>query len=159
MFRKPYAPLFLVVIALASCRSGEERAAAEQVERQAQLRTARADSVQMAEAAYDPTVFDTITWESSDARFERGRVVWMFSCRKCHGQEGLGDGETAIEHELAMPEILAVDWKYAGNIPDIRHRVYVGHETEMPSWGLYGLKYRDVDAVADYIERGLRGGG
>ena len=36
---------------------------------------------------------------------------------------------------------------------------YVGHETEMPSWGLYGLKYRDVDAMADYIERGLRGRG
>jgi len=58
--------------------------------------------------------------------------------------------------ELTMPMITAADWEYAGDVPAIRHRIFVGHETEMPSWGLYGLKYRDIDAVAHHIEEVLR---
>ncbi len=55
-----------------------------------------------------------------------------------------------------MPDMLAADWSWAGDVAAIRHRVFVGHETEMPSWGLYGLSYRDVDAVAGHIEEVLR---
>lgn len=120
------------------------------------LRQARADSVQMAEAAFDPTAFDTITWNSPEERIERGTVVWSFSCSKCHGDAGLGDGELARVEELAMPMITAAEWEYAGDVPAIRRRIYIGHETEMPSWGLYGLQYRDIDAVAHHIEDVLR---
>ena len=122
------------------------------------LQRARADSVLRAEAEFDPSAFDTIGWNSPDERLERGAVVWSFSCRKCHGEEGLGDGDLARVEELTMPAITAADWEYAGDVPAVRRRIYVGHETEMPSWGLYGLKYRDIDAVAFYIEDGLRAG-
>lgn len=145
----------LLSVSLAGCESAEERAARLQAERDSTVREARADSVAEAAAQYDPAAFDSIAWEDADARFERGRVVWSFSCAKCHGGDGKGGGEMAVDHDLAMPD-LAGEWALAGDVAGIRRAVYVGHETEMPSWGLYGLTYRDVDAVAYYIEEGLR---
>ena len=145
----------LIVLLAAAC--GGESGAEQQVEQSADdLREARADSVQMAEAQFDPTAFDTISWNTPEERLERGSVVWSFSCKKCHGEQGLGDGELARVEELSMPMITAADWQYAGDVPAIRQRVYVGHKSEMPSWGLYGLKYRDIDAVAYHIEDVLR---
>ncbi len=88
------------------------------------MQAARADSVRMAEEAYDATVFDTINWESSEARIQRGAIVWRASCAKCHGAEGRGDGEFARQ---------------------------LGLEGEMPNWGLHGLGYRNIDAAAGYI--------
>ena len=58
--------------------------------------------------------------------------------------------------ELGLPNLLADDWEKAGDLPGIRQSIYVGHESEMPSWGLVGLKYRDIDAVAHYIDDLLR---
>jgi mono/diheme cytochrome c family protein len=143
------------VLLLAACGggSGEQEDPAPDADA---LRQARADSVQMAEAEFDPTAFDTISWATPEERLERGTVVWDFSCRKCHGNEGLGDGELARVEELTMPMITDADWEYAGDVPAIRRRIYIGHETEMPSWGLYGLKYRDIDAVAHHIEDVMR---
>jgi mono/diheme cytochrome c family protein len=117
---------------------------------------ARADSVATAEAMYDSAVFDTIQWASQDTLLARGALVWRVSCQKCHGMEGRGDGALAVEHTLDMPDLLVDDWQYAGDVTAIRHRVYVGHESEMPAWGLYGLSYRDVDAVAKHIEAVIR---
>lgn len=109
-----------------------------------------------AEAAYDPAVFDTISWESDGERLERGAVAWQYSCQKCHGTTGIGNGATAREHDIDMPVIVAGDWQYAGDPEAIRHRIYVGHDSDMPTWGLYGLKYRDIDAVTYFIEEHLR---
>lgn len=136
---------------VAAC--GREETAAE---REAKLRAARADSVAMAEARYDPSAFDTIAWASPAARLERGGVVWSFSCRKCHSTDGRGGGEFAVQNELDVPSFLAPDWRYAGDLPALRHRIFVGHEGGMPHWGLHGLKYRDIDAVAHYIDELLR---
>ena len=86
----------------------------------------------MAEAEFDPTAFDTISWNTPEERLERGTVVWSFSCSKCHGDAGLGDGELARVEGLTMPMITDADW------------------------GLYGLQYRDIDAVAQHIEDVLR---
>jgi mono/diheme cytochrome c family protein len=108
----------LLLIASAGC-GGETDA-----EREARMQAARADSVRMAEEAYDATVFDTINWESSEARIQRGAIVWRASCAKCHGAEGRGDGEFARQ---------------------------LGLEGEMPNWGLHGLGYRNIDAAAGYI--------
>jgi mono/diheme cytochrome c family protein len=120
-------------------------------ERRASLQAARADSVLLAEAEYDISVFDTIVWPSPEGRLERGGVVWRFSCEKCHGTRGRGDGELAKETKLEMPSVVASNWEYAGDVDGVRHRVFVGHEGAMPNWGLHGLKYRDVDAVAYHI--------
>ncbi len=131
---------------LAACGGGES-----EEERQARELQARRDTVMMAEAQYDAAVFDTLTWASPEARLERGGVVWRASCQKCHGRNGDGRGEMAQQSELAVPSFLAADWSYAGDLAAIRHRIYVGYEGAMPNWGLHGLKYRDIDAVAGYI--------
>ncbi len=56
-----------------------------------------------------------------------------------------------MQFELEVPSFEAPDWSYRGDVEGIRHRVFVGHEGAMPNWGLHGLKYRDVDAVAAHI--------
>lgn len=147
--------MILAALLLVGCGGGAEQEPTD-AERAEALRAARADSVARAEAAFDPSVFDTITWSDEGARWERGGVVWSFSCQKCHGAEGRGDGEVAAAHSIAMPDLRAADWPYAGDVPGVRQRIFVGHDTEMPNWGLVGLSYRDVDAAAHYINDLLR---
>lgn len=142
-----------VIAVTLACGGGEEAAPVDEVAMRA---AARADSVAQAEAQYDPAAFDTIAWASAAETWERGGVVFSYSCAKCHGSNGAGGGELAVNHELAMPDLTVETWEYAGDIPAIRHVIYVGHESEMPSWGLYGLKYRDIDAVAHYINEVVR---
>jgi mono/diheme cytochrome c family protein len=131
-----------------------QQASAEDAEEA--LRAARADSVAMAQTQYNPAVFDTIAWSGGEDRFERGELVWSYSCTTCHGTRGRGDGELAEQSDFSMPDFTVADWAYGDDIPAIRHRVYIGHESEMPSWGLYGLSYRDVDAVAFYVNEVFR---
>jgi mono/diheme cytochrome c family protein len=151
---KKYGLLAMVGMFLAAaCGPGDEETAVQDA---AALRLARADSVATAEEVYDSAVFDTIQWESAEARLERGALVWRVSCVKCHGLQGRGDGNLAVEHSLQVPDMLVADWSWAGDPAAIRHRVFVGHESEMPAWGLYGLAYRDVDAVANHIDEVLR---
>jgi mono/diheme cytochrome c family protein len=135
----------LVLISAAGCggESEEEMAARRQA--------ARADSVSMAEAAFDAMVFDTVSWESSEARIQRGAIVWRASCEKCHGAEGRGDGEYATQLGLEVPSFLEPDWMYAYEVDSLRHRIFVGLEGDMPNWGLHGLGYRNIDAAAGYI--------
>ena len=147
--------LALPLVALLALGCGEEERTPE--ERAERLRAARADSVAMAEAAYDAAAYDTVSWVTVKERLDRGRVVWQYSCAKCHGPNGVGTGDLAMEWELAMPDLTQPDWEYAGDEEAIRHRVFVGHESEMPNWGLHGLKPRDIDAVTGFIISGLRG--
>ena len=69
----------LVVVTLVWACGGpsaeEQRAAANE----ARL-AARADSVARAAATYDAAAFDTIQWPSDNDMWERGGVVWSFSC-------------------------------------------------------------------------------
>lgn len=143
---------FLAVIAAACGPSAEEIEEA----RQAEIRMARADSVVEAEALYDPAAFDTVSWAVADSAISRGQIVFLYSCRRCHGSSGRGDGDLALEHELAMPDLTVDGWQYDGDVEGIRHRIFVGHESEMPNWGLHGLKPRDIDAVTRYILGRLR---
>lgn len=135
----------LVLIAFAGC-GGESEA-----DREARMQAARADSVRMAEAAYDATVFDTVSWQSSEERMQRGAIVWRASCEKCHGAEGRGDGAFAVQLGLEVPSFQDPDWRYAYEADSLRHRIFVGLEGEMPNWGLHGLGYRNIDAAAGYI--------
>jgi mono/diheme cytochrome c family protein len=135
----------MVVAGLTACGGGSE-------EDDAALKAqAKADSLAMAEALYDVAVFDTVSWESDAARLERGALVYRSSCGKCHGSRGGGNGEVAMEFGLEVPSFESPDWAYRGDIEGLRHRIFVGHEGAMPNWGLHGLKYRDVDAVAAHI--------
>lgn len=135
----------LLLFAFAGC--GGESAA----DREARLQAARADSVRMAEEVYDATVFDTVRWESMEAQVQRGAMVWRASCAKCHGTEGRGDGDAAQQLGLEVPSFLAPDWSLAYEKDSLRHRIFVGLMGPITNWGLHGLKYRDIDAAAAYI--------
>lgn len=148
----------VLLFGLAACGGGEvdEMPA---VDTEESLRAARADSVAQAAEIYEAAVFDTLTWENDNARWERGGVVWAFTCQRCHGADGVGKGEDAVKFGIEVPDMTAADWPYADDLPGIRERIFVGHETEMPSMGLIGLAYSDVDASAHYINDLLRSSG
>lgn len=119
----------------------------------------RADSVGMAMLAFDASVFDTIAWESDQARSERGGLVYRISCSKCHGDHGAGDGGFVFQGDtLAPPSFLQPEWALAESPIGLRRYIFSGNVAGMPYWGLVGLKYRDIDAVAYFIESPLRAG-
>lgn len=140
------AVVALAFLAGAGCSKGESEA-----EMAAKKQAARADSVRIAEEMFDASAFDTLTWESDSARVQRGAVVWSSSCIKCHGANGGGNGEVAVQFELEVPSFMVPDWEYDGDIDGLRHRVFVGYSGDMPNWGMVGLNYRNIDAVAAYI--------
>ncbi len=115
------------------------------------------DSTAIAAAAYDPTMFDTVTWESQEEALERGQVVYRFSCLKCHGESGLGDSKFVRGGDtLRPPSFREPNWAYADDKESLREQVFIGTAEAMPHWGLVGLKARDVDAVAIFIMEGMR---
>lgn len=119
-----------------------------------------ADTVRMAEARFDPAAFDTVTWESDQAALDRGGLVFRVSCTKCHGDAGDGDGNLVVQGDtIRPPSFRGADWRFATDPMGLRRQIFVGTEQGMPHWGLEGLKYRDVDAVARYILEDLRGSG
>jgi mono/diheme cytochrome c family protein len=137
----------LTLVTGAACSRQETEA-----EKEAKLRAARADSVALADSIFEAAVFDTITWESPEARMERGGVVWRASCEKCHGGRGRGDGEAAQPLELEVPSFLVDDWEYAEDFEALRRRIYTGTEGGMPHWAFHGLGYRNIDAVVAYVD-------
>ncbi len=149
MYTKLSALTIGMALIVGAVACGEQETEAE---REARMAAARADSMEMADSLYDPSAYDTLTWESPEARLERGGVVWRASCSRCHGSEGEGGGPMAEQMGIEVPSFMTPDWEYAGDIEAIRHRIFVGHEGMMPNWGLHGLKYRDVDAVAAFID-------
>ncbi len=120
-------------------------------------RQAMADSVSMAETAFDSTVFDTITWTSDTAAIDRGSVVYRISCSLCHGSSGRGDAGFVLRGDtLKPPSFLAADWRFGKDPQALREYIFHGNVAGMPYWGLVGLNYRNIDAVTRYIEGYLR---
>jgi len=154
MNRKLAGLMCVLLIGFGACGGSEEEE--PQVPREEALRAARADSVAQATEMYDSAVFDTLTWESDNARWERGGVVWSFTCQRCHGSDGAGQGPDAVTFDIPVPDMTGPDWQYADDLSGIRERIFVGHQSEMPSMGLIGLSYSDVDAAAHYIDSLLR---
>ncbi len=141
----------LVLSFLPACTSGDS-------DSQATRGPTSADSAEYAAGLFDAAAFDTVSWETSAEAVERGLVVFEFSCEKCHGAGGAGDGGfVAGGDTLHPPSFLVEDWGYAEDREGLREEIFTGTGTEgMPHWGLEGLKYRDIDAVAAYIQEGLR---
>lgn len=115
-----------------------------------------ADSVAAALSQFDPAGFDTVTWASHEDAVVRGSVVFSYSCVRCHGRYAEGDGGFVTQGDtLRPPDITVPDWRFIGNLDGLRQFIYTGSEGGMPHWGLEGLKYRDVDAVAKFLLDGL----
>ncbi len=143
-------PLVVALVWLAACSGEEPEVRAPTV--------SRADSVAMAEARFDPTVFDTLDWAAQpQTALERGSLVFRISCAKCHGQVGRGDGGFVHQGDtLRPPSFLTEDWRFADDPEGLRRYIYSGNVLGMPYWGLVGLQYRDIDAVATFIDQVLR---
>lgn len=143
------AGVVVTMLAVAACGGGQEE--------QAVVSDVQTDSVALATEQFDATVFDTLTWASDTAALNRGRVVYAFSCRKCHGTTGLGDGGFVLQGDtLRPPSFLEPDWKFANDPTGLRLQVFTGNTQGMPHWGLVGLRVRDIDAVVRYILESLR---
>lgn len=114
-------------------------------------------SAALAAAELDPALFDSIAWPSPGAATARGATVYMYSCAKCHGENGAGNAQYKLQGRvLRPPSFRAVDWQYADDLAGLREAVYRGNDRGMPHWGNAGLTPRDIDAVARYIQDGLR---
>lgn len=137
--------LFTGLVAVA-CGGGES---APEVSRE----EAAMDTVRQAMAAYDATAYDSIAWETNDDAVVRGSVVFSYSCKKCHGVQGYGDGGFVTQNDtLVPPSFHDEDWRFRDDLDGLREQVFVGTTEGMPHWGLENLSYRDIDAVARFIQ-------
>lgn len=111
-----------------------------------------ADTVAMVLAQFDPAGFDSIAWDTPDEAVVRGSVVFQYSCAKCHGTQGYGDGEFVTRGDtLRPPDFHGEEFQYRDDLEGLRRHVFTGTANGMPHWGLEGLKYRDIDAVGRFI--------
>jgi mono/diheme cytochrome c family protein len=115
----------------------------------------RAARVSAADTVLTPETFDTIAWPSDSARAFEGNNVFAAHCRACHGYLGQGDTEYARTYHIPVPSLVRADWPYA-DLPAVRHRIFTGHPSGMPTWGVAGIQPREIDAVAYYLLNVLR---
>lgn len=107
-----------------------------------------------ASVLFDPAMFDSIAWPSRHAAMDRGGTVYAYSCARCHGDSGAGNGGYRLQGRLLRPPtFLTQDWRFARDPEGLREAIYTGTDRGMPHWGRAGLTPRDVDAVALYITR------
>ena len=145
-------PMVFALVSAGCGPSAEEQAAAAAAVEQARQDSISAEAI----AAYDPAAYDTVTWENAEARMARGQQVYNFSCARCHGPEGLGDGGFVMGGDtLRPPSFRATDWPMAGDPQAVHQAIFVGTAENMPHWGLEGLKPEAIDAVTYYILEGL----
>lgn len=115
----------------------------------------RAAQVQEAEAAYEPALFDSVTWASDSVRALDGNAVYAEKCRRCHGPLGRGQTPYALDRELEVPSLVEPDWALA-HLDSLRRAIFVGHEEGMPIYGSGGISPREIDGAAYYILEVLR---
>jgi len=109
-----------------------------------------------AETVFSMAAFDSISWESDDQRALDGNVVYSTYCRNCHGPLGEGGTEYALNRDLDVPSLVEPDWRYAASRDSVLHRIFVGHASGMPTWGVAGITLREMDAVTHYLLEVLR---
>lgn len=116
----------------------------------------RARRVAEAESAFSAMAFDSVTWADDSARALAGSELYAAECRKCHGYLGRGDTDYARQRDLEVPSLVGPEATHAADVDSVRHRIYVGHQAGMPSWGVGRLTPRQIDAAAFYVVHQLR---
>lgn len=109
-----------------------------------------------AAALYSAALFDTLTWESDEARQIEGNAVYAAECRRCHGTLGEGGTEYALERDLEVPSLIEEEWALADSLDAVRRVIFTGHVDGMPTWGVGGITPREIDAVSHYVLEVLR---
>ncbi len=143
MYRSRPFSAALVGLAIAACEPAPE----------VEAPPTPADTVAMALASYDAAAFDSISWDTPEDAIVRGSIVFQFSCAKCHGSQGLGNGNFVTRGDTIRPPSFAVDeFRFKDDLDGLRRHVFTGTEGGMPHWGMEGLKYRDIDAVGRFIQ-------
>lgn len=115
----------------------------------------RAQQVGAADTLLDDALFDSISWSSDSARAFVGNDAWAAYCRSCHGYLGQGDTDYGREHNVTVPSLVRPDWPY-NDVAAARRRIFTGHPSGMPTWGVGGIEPREIDAVAYYLLAVLR---
>jgi mono/diheme cytochrome c family protein len=115
----------------------------------------RTAQVAEADSLLTPETFDTVTWASNEQRAFEGNNTYSAHCRSCHGFMGDGDTDYAREHDLNVPSLVRADFPW-GDVESIRRRIFTGHPSGMPTWGVAGITPREIDAAAYYIVHVLR---
>jgi mono/diheme cytochrome c family protein len=110
----------------------------------------------LADSVYSPTLFDSLAWSGDSTRIAAGNLVYADECRRCHGVLGQGETEYAATHELDVPSLVAPEWDYDDDLEAVRRRIFIGHASGMPNWGVGHLSPRQIDAAAFYILEQLR---
>ncbi len=116
----------------------------------------RGEQVAEADRAFSPTLFDSIAWPSDSIRALEGNVVFSTYCRNCHGPLGRGGTDYAQQRNLHVPSLVEADWRFAAEPDSVLHRIFVGHASGMPTWGVAGITLREMDAVTGYLLEVLR---
>lgn len=137
--------LFPPLLLAAACGGDREF---EPPDREAQVEEAR--------QSYPAAVFDTLTWPSDSVRVQRGNEVFAAECRKCHGYDGRGGTDYARAHDIRAPSLVDSVGVETRGIEAVRRRIYAGHAAGMPSFGVFKLEPRQVDAAATYVVGVLR---
>ena len=119
--------------------------------------TAAQETVLVAQARYDPTMFDTVQWVTDSAHLARGAEVFRWVCAECHGPTGKGDGGAVLHGDtLHPPSFLQPDWRFANDEEGLRRRIFIGNARGMPHFGLRRMQATDILAVQKYILIELR---
>ena len=135
-------------LAVLTVLTGCEKPEWEPPDREAQVAAADVD--------FSMALFDTVSWESQEARRFEGNVVFATYCRNCHGTLGQGDTDYAASRDLDVPSLVEPEWRWAESPDSVLHRIYVGHARGMPTWGVAGITPREMDAVTAYLLEVLR---
>lgn len=121
--------------------------------------TAAQETVMVAQAKYDPAMFDTVQWVNDSAHLAHGRDVFKWVCAECHGPSGKGDGGYVLHGDtLHPPSFLDPNWRFANDEEGLRRRIFVGNARGMPHFGLRKMQASDIVAVEKYIRLELRRG-
>jgi mono/diheme cytochrome c family protein len=115
-----------------------------------------AERVRRAEGRYSPEMFDTVTWASDSARTVAGNTVYAEKCRRCHGALGAGGTEYARERGLEVPSLVMAEPPFDMSLDSLRWRIFTGHASGMPTFGIAGISPRDIDSSAFYLVFTLR---
>lgn len=146
--------LLLISLCIIACDRGPQNRSADTA---SLLPTPAQETVAVAQARYNPALFDTTAWVNDSSHLARGGDVFRWACAQCHGPRGEGDGGYVLDGDtLHPPSFQNPSWRFAKDEEGLRRRIFIGNARGMPHWGLRRMEPNDIIAVEKYILYDLR---